>query len=366
MTTRARAKATAPAQRHTGRTVAGTALFVVGFSAVFALAGLAVGGLGQLFSAHDSALTRVLGGVTILLGLLFFGAFDRFTFAGRIFKPSAMPRAGLAGAPLLGVLFGIGWTPCIGPTLTAVLTLSLQSGTAARGAFLAFVYGLGLGIPFLIVALAFQRLVQRAQLLQAQRPDGQPGRRRHAGGRRPARGDRRVDVGGQLAAHPLVQRLQHAAVVRAPPAVTPRMIPNGRAASPPGSAPPPYRRLPARGFTATGLRGTCGSAGRAGRGLRRRLDEGGHQPRVVALFRVPLDADAEAVARHLKRLGDLAVGRPAGHRQPVAQLVRGLVVRGGHLDLGAEQPAEQAVTGQRPRRAACTSPGWAGGRAGAG
>jgi cytochrome c-type biogenesis protein len=159
VTTRARPKATAPTRRHTGRTVAGTALFVVGFSAVFALAGLAVGGLGQLFSAHDSALTRVLGGLTILLGLLFFGAFDRFTFAGRIFKPSAMPRAGLAGAPLLGVLFGIGWTPCIGPTLTAVLTLSLQSGTAARGAFLAFVYGLGLGVPFLIVALAFQRLV---------------------------------------------------------------------------------------------------------------------------------------------------------------------------------------------------------------
>ena len=157
--TRTRAPAAAPAPRHTGRTVAGTALFVVGFSVVFSLAGLAVGGLGQLFSAHDSVLTRVLGGVTILLGLLFFGAFDRFMFAGRVFKPSVMPKAGLAGAPLLGVLFGIGWTPCIGPTLTAVLTLSLQSGTAARGAFLAFVYGLGLGIPFLIVALAFQRMV---------------------------------------------------------------------------------------------------------------------------------------------------------------------------------------------------------------
>jgi cytochrome c-type biogenesis protein len=159
VTTRARAAAAARPSRHTGRTVAGTALFVVGFSAVFAVAGLAVGGLGQLFSTHDAVLTRVLGGVTILLGLLFFGTFDRFMFAGRVFKPSFMPKAGLAGAPLLGVLFGIGWTPCIGPTLTAVLTLSLQSGTAARGAFLAFVYGLGLGIPFLVVALAFTRLV---------------------------------------------------------------------------------------------------------------------------------------------------------------------------------------------------------------
>jgi cytochrome c-type biogenesis protein len=159
VTTRAKAKATASAPRHTGRTVAGTALFVAGFSAVFSLTGLAVGGLGQLFSAHDSLLTRVLGAVTIVLGLLFFGAFDRFMFAGRVFKPSVMPKAGLAGAPLLGVLFGIGWTPCIGPTLTAVLALSLQSGTAARGAFLAFIYGLGLGIPFLVVAVAFSRMV---------------------------------------------------------------------------------------------------------------------------------------------------------------------------------------------------------------
>ena len=126
---------------------------------MFSLIGLAAGGVGELLKTHTDGITQVLGGVTILLGLLFFGAFDRFMFAGRIFKPSIAPRAGLAGAPLLGVMFGVGWTPCIGPTLGAVTILSAQSGTAARGAFLAFIYGLGLGIPFLIVALAFQRMV---------------------------------------------------------------------------------------------------------------------------------------------------------------------------------------------------------------
>jgi cytochrome c-type biogenesis protein len=148
-----------PGSAPTGRAVAGTALFVLGFSAVFAVYGLALGGLGHLLRAHDTGLTQVLGGITILLGLMFAGVFDRFTFAGRIFRPSARPRAGLAGAPLLGVMFGFGWSPCIGPTLTAVLALSETSGTAARGAFLAFVYGLGLGVPFLIVAGAFQRAV---------------------------------------------------------------------------------------------------------------------------------------------------------------------------------------------------------------
>ena len=157
--TRTRATAAGPAARPRGRMVAGTVLFVLGFSAVFALIGLAVGGIGSLLLTHSAGITRILGGVTIILGLLFFGAFDRFMFAGRVFKPSFRPRAGLAGAPLLGVLFGIGWSPCIGPTLTAVLALSASSGGAARGAFLAFLYGLGLGIPFLLVAVAFQRMM---------------------------------------------------------------------------------------------------------------------------------------------------------------------------------------------------------------
>jgi cytochrome c-type biogenesis protein len=139
-----------------GRVVAGTALFVLGFSVVFVAYGAALGGLGHLLTGHARTLTQVLGGLTILLGLLFAGALDRFSFAGRIVRPSARPKAGLAGAPLLGVMFGLGWTPCIGPTLTAVLALSASTGTVARGALLAFVYALGLGVPFLLVSFGFQ------------------------------------------------------------------------------------------------------------------------------------------------------------------------------------------------------------------
>ncbi len=137
--------------------VLGAALFVLGFSVLFAVYGAAIGWLGATMHDHERGLSQILGVVLILLGLLFAGVFDRFSFSGRIVKPSLRPKAGLAGAPLLGVLFGLGWTPCIGPTLGAVLTLGLTTGTAARGAFLAFVYGLGVGIPFLIVAFAVER-----------------------------------------------------------------------------------------------------------------------------------------------------------------------------------------------------------------
>jgi len=146
-----------PAAQPRGRVMLGTLLFVLGFSALFAVEGIAVSSIGDALARHADGLARILGAVIILLGLMFMGAFDRFSVAGRIFRPSYRPRAGVAGAPLLGILFGLSWTPCIGPTLTAVLLLGENSGTALRGGVLAFVYGLGIGIPFLIMAFAFQR-----------------------------------------------------------------------------------------------------------------------------------------------------------------------------------------------------------------
>ncbi len=137
--------------------MAGAALFVLGFAALFTSYGAAFGGIGERLLAHEQEVTRILGGVTIVLGLMFAGVFDRFTLTGRIVRPSWRPRAGLAGAPLLGVMFGLTWTPCIGPTLSVVLLMAGTTGTATRGALLAFCYGIGIGIPFLIVAFAFRR-----------------------------------------------------------------------------------------------------------------------------------------------------------------------------------------------------------------
>lgn len=148
---------TVPAAPSRGRVMLGSLLFVLGFSVLFSIEGVGAASLGTTLLRHSRGLSQILGSLIIVLGLLFIGLLDRFSFAGRIVKPSFRPRAGLAGAPLLGLLFGLGWTPCSGPTLSAVLFLGMASGTALRGGLLAFVYALGIGIPFLILAFAFQR-----------------------------------------------------------------------------------------------------------------------------------------------------------------------------------------------------------------
>ncbi|MGH8970658.1 MAG: cytochrome c biogenesis CcdA family protein [Actinomycetes bacterium] len=145
------------ARVRTSRTFAGSLLFVLGFATVFTSYGAAFGALGTTLLVHQQTVTRVLGVLTIALGLVTAGLLWRVPLLGRTLRLTYRPRAGLAGAPLLGVLFGIGWTPCIGPTLAAVLALSTTTGGAGRGALLAFTYAAGLGIPFIAAAAGVTR-----------------------------------------------------------------------------------------------------------------------------------------------------------------------------------------------------------------
>ncbi len=149
--------ATAPAKvRRRSRVVAGALLFVLGFTVVFVAYGAAFGSLGTALRRHERGLEQVLGVVTIVMGLAFAGAFSRFMVANRQWKVRWLPARGLAGAPALGALFGIGWTPCLGPTLAAVQGLAFNSATAGRGATLSAAYCIGLGVPFLVVAVGLR------------------------------------------------------------------------------------------------------------------------------------------------------------------------------------------------------------------
>jgi len=135
-----------------GRLLLGVALFVLGFSVVFVGFTLAFSIAGLMLLPWLDLITRVIGVLVIIMGLVFIG---QFSFLQRTIRPSFTAATGLGGAPLLGIVFGLGWAPCIGPTLSVVYSLSLTTGSVGRGVMLGVVYCLGLGIPFLLVAFGF-------------------------------------------------------------------------------------------------------------------------------------------------------------------------------------------------------------------
>ncbi len=151
-----------------GKVLLGSILFVLGFSAVFISYGAIFGGLGNQLASSEDVISRFLGVVTIFLGFVFLG---RFPFAPT-FRPAIKTTGGLIGAPILGFLFGVGWTPCIGPALGAVEALAFQESSAVRGAILSLSYCFGLGLPFILSGVFLDRsqrlrayLVKRGDLI---------------------------------------------------------------------------------------------------------------------------------------------------------------------------------------------------------
>ncbi|HEX8498467.1 MAG TPA: cytochrome c biogenesis protein CcdA [Actinomycetales bacterium] len=181
-----------------GRMVAGVLLFVLGFTAVFVTITATLASFGGQLQAHQAGITRVAGLVVIAMGLVFIGLVPS---AERRIAPSWRPRAGLLGAPLLGAVFAVGWAPCTGPTLGSVLLLATSdTGGAARGVVLATAYSLGLGVPFLLVALGYARASRVLGVM-----------RRHQRGLQLAGGGLLVAVGVLMASgiwNDLVVRLQ--------------------------------------------------------------------------------------------------------------------------------------------------------------
>ena len=147
--------------RNRGKVLLGSILFVSGFTALFVSYGALFGGLGSKILIHEGIITRILGVFTIALGVIFMGAFPMMP----TYKPRMSVVGGLVGAPVLGFLFGVGWTPCIGPALAAVETLAFEQASAWRGAVLSLGYCIGLGTPFILSGLFLDRSVKLRRFL---------------------------------------------------------------------------------------------------------------------------------------------------------------------------------------------------------
>jgi cytochrome c-type biogenesis protein len=146
-----------------GRMLAGASLFVLGFAVVFVITGVVAGSAGRLLAQYREVITRVLGVLIIVLGLIFAGV---LRIGQRDLRIHRVPAVGVAAAPLVGVVFALGWTPCLSPTLGVVVNLGFNEGTAVRGGLLGFVYALGLGIPFVLAGLAFTKMASAVAFLR--------------------------------------------------------------------------------------------------------------------------------------------------------------------------------------------------------
>jgi cytochrome c-type biogenesis protein len=145
------------------RMLLGTTGFVLGFAVIFVITGVVAGSLGQALYEYRTVINRVLGVVVVVLGLIFA---DLLPIGQRDLRSRRVPAVGVAAAPLLGMVFALGWTPCISPTLGVVVNLGFHEATAARGGLLGFVYALGLGIPFVLAGLAFSHMSRAVGFLR--------------------------------------------------------------------------------------------------------------------------------------------------------------------------------------------------------
>ncbi|MHB0929558.1 MAG: cytochrome c biogenesis CcdA family protein [Candidatus Nanopelagicales bacterium] len=151
---------------HRNRALAGTIGFTLGFGILFVSYGVAFGGIGSVLAQNQSMITRGLGVLVLLLGVAYLGRIPVFE---REIGPRMRGRGGVLLSPFLGVAFGLGWVPCVGPTLAAVQTLAFSEGSAWRGALLSLLYSLGLGLPFIVIGLFFERSLGALRWMRTRR-----------------------------------------------------------------------------------------------------------------------------------------------------------------------------------------------------